>query len=333
MSKPVSEWDEAHILSLPKENDEFDRKGSKALDLTLEDVNEAKVLVGLAKQLSAFANSHGGKIIYGLNDEGFIDNGGVSTRVKNGTREWLEREVAGLTEYAIVGVRVHEFEGKGTDSKIAEGKALYIIEIPDSDRAPHQSKRDCLYYVRLNSQSIPAPHWMIEDIRNRQKHPNVSLRLEVTDVSLRQDTSDRSFFAADVSLDIVVVNEGALKSTDTYLLLKPQQGHFNQTYDKEIADRLTGCEKDYYGWTLNRPLAPKSERRFRSSYHFATRNRPSSGSEARWRDEEGQVFLGDMGILWTLFADNAPPKTGTLTMKEVGILDGVFKRGIENYGL
>jgi hypothetical protein len=29
MLKPVSEWDEAYILSLPKENNEVERKGSQ----------------------------------------------------------------------------------------------------------------------------------------------------------------------------------------------------------------------------------------------------------------------------------------------------------------
>ena len=69
MSKPVSEWDEAYILSLPKENNEFERKGSKKRDLTLPGVDENEVLNELAKQLSAFANTGGGRIIYGVKIE------------------------------------------------------------------------------------------------------------------------------------------------------------------------------------------------------------------------------------------------------------------------
>jgi hypothetical protein len=53
MLKPVSEWDEAYILSLPKENNEFERKSSQMLDLTLPRVNEDQVLNELAKQSRA----------------------------------------------------------------------------------------------------------------------------------------------------------------------------------------------------------------------------------------------------------------------------------------
>jgi len=157
MSRPLSQWDEDYILSLPKENNEFDRKGSKLLDLTLDGVKEGHVLDELAKQLSAFANMRGGKIIYGLTNDGTVDNGGVSTQIKEGgTKEWLERQVAVLTDYEILGVGVREFVPESPNSQIQQGKALYLIDVPDSDRAPHQSRRDHKYYVRLNSQSQPA---------------------------------------------------------------------------------------------------------------------------------------------------------------------------------
>src|SRR6266404_4970868 len=174
MAKPVTEWDEAYILSLPKENSEIERKGRMKLDLAAG-ADENDVLDELAKQLSALANTGGGKLIYGLKDDGTVDNGGVSTQIKNGTKEWLERRIPGITDYEILGFNVHEFEPKSPSSQIQHGKAIYIVDIPDSDRAPHQSNRDMKYYVRLGSQSLPASHKLIEDIRNRQKHPNVSL--------------------------------------------------------------------------------------------------------------------------------------------------------------
>jgi len=183
MSKPVVEWTEDDVLSLPRdENDTFERKGAKLLDLTLPQVNEGDVLNELAKQLSAFANCGGGQIIYGLDDGGGVDNGGVarSLRGRQSTKEWLENRISTLTDFEIVGVNVYEILPKQSGSSLDQNKSLYVVDVPDSDRAPHQSKRDLKYYVRLGGRSEPASHRLIEDIRNRATHP----LLEVHDVRI-----------------------------------------------------------------------------------------------------------------------------------------------------
>ena len=93
MPKPTAEWTEDDVLSLPAdENDTFERKGVPLLDLTLPQVREDNVLNELAKQLSAFANTGGGRIIYGLTNAGTVDNGGVARSIKGrqSTKEWLE---------------------------------------------------------------------------------------------------------------------------------------------------------------------------------------------------------------------------------------------------
>ena len=56
MKRPAAEWDEEYVLSLPTgENDWFERKGSKLLDLNAG-AKEGHVRSELGKQLSAFAN-------------------------------------------------------------------------------------------------------------------------------------------------------------------------------------------------------------------------------------------------------------------------------------
>ena len=89
--KPVSEWDEAYILSLPVgEFDWLEAKGRRSLDLTIPNVTEDTVLATISKEVSAFANSGGGTLIYGLTDpksgdtEWHVDDGGVSVTVKRG---------------------------------------------------------------------------------------------------------------------------------------------------------------------------------------------------------------------------------------------------------
>jgi hypothetical protein len=183
MSIPVAEWSEDDVLLLPLgESDEFERKGARALDLTISNVREADVRDELAKQLSAFANTGGGQIIYGLDNNGNVDNGGIARvlRGRQSTKEWLEDVIPNLTDFEIIGFNVYEIRPKATASSISEGKSLYVVHVPDSERAPHQSKRDLKYYVRLGGKSQPASHRLIEDIRNRATHP----RIEVHDLQV-----------------------------------------------------------------------------------------------------------------------------------------------------
>jgi len=181
MLKPASTWDEGYVLGLPVgESDLFERKGSRLLDLTVAGVDENRVRSELAKQLSAFANTGGGRIIYGVADNGAVDQGGVSQIVKGSTKGWLEDVIPTCTEFEIVGTNVYEILPTSGASTINAGKAVYIVDVPDSERAPHQSRHDNVYYIRLGGKSRPASHRIIEDIRNRIRHP----RMEIGEIKI-----------------------------------------------------------------------------------------------------------------------------------------------------
>jgi hypothetical protein len=178
MSKPVVEWTEDDVLSLPSgENDAFERKGTRLLDLTVPGVREGDVRDELAKQLSAFANTGGGQVVYGLNNDGTVDSGGVAriSKGRQSTKEWLEDVIPNLTDFEIIGFNVHEIKLKPSGSTILPDRSLFVVDIPDSERAPHQSKRDLKYYIRLAGKSHPASHRIIEDIRNRARHPRIEI--------------------------------------------------------------------------------------------------------------------------------------------------------------
>jgi hypothetical protein len=318
--KPVSEWDEVFILSLPQEDNRLERKGAMKLDLSAG-ANQDDVLAELAKQLSAFSNMGGGRIIYGLKDDGTVDNGGVSTQVKNGTKEWLERRIPELTEFEITGFGVYEFGPKAADSQIRTGKAIYVVDVPDSDRAPHQSTKDQRYYVRLGSQSLPAPHKLIEDIRNRQRHPRVTLGQVSLELRSREPTEDRELYALVVTLTVSLVNEGALKSVDTFLSLNPDFGHMDFLLDKEVASGVTGVKPPLYMWQVQRPIPPRSQVSFRIGFHLTVRyvfHPPSSLNQ--WY-EDGGTRLEDVAIEWTIFADSAAPREGRVTMNDIGLIE------------
>jgi hypothetical protein len=224
MSKPVASWEEDDVLSLPPgENDTFERKGARLLDLTIPSVNENDVRDELAKQLSAFANTGGGQIIYGLADSGAVDNGGVarSVRGRQTTKAWLENVIPNLTEFEIIGFNVYEVPPKLAGSSLAPDKSIYVVDVPDSDRAPHQSRRDLRYYVRLSGNSLPASHRLTEDIRNRARHPKLRIEhLRVYNaISFSQPTvsGPKSNFELTVSLAFDVCNVGRVQARTSCL--------------------------------------------------------------------------------------------------------------------
>jgi hypothetical protein len=171
--KDLYEWTEEDVQRLPGQEDfTFDRKRSDVLIQLASGPTSAKKRLDLSADISAFANSRGGYLVFGVTDTGEID-GGVSTSLKGkNTAEWLDLLLPGLVEPTIRNVRIAAITPIGTNSKIGPAKALYVIQIPDSEDAPHQAK-DLRYYVRISGHNTPAEHWMIEDIRGRSKTPKI----------------------------------------------------------------------------------------------------------------------------------------------------------------
>ncbi len=321
--RPVAEWDEDFVLSLPSgENDQFERKGTLMLDVTAG-ANEGKARDELAKQLSAFANAGGGQIIYGLTDDGSVDSGGVSEAIRGSTKEWLEDLIPGLTDFEIVGVNVKPIASESTQSQLEKGKALYIVDVPDSDRAPHQSTRDRRYYVRLGGKSFPASHRLIEDIRNRAKHPKIDLRIGLGDIvcrSLRFDQKDLSLL---VPIQIQLQNLGVLKSQNTCFYFEinvacPAVNSFSESLAPHSGDHF----RNHSFWELAVPLYPGMtiDATIELALNVAiTYSAKTVGSPyPAWVETANpQCDLQTVDCGWTLFADNAPPKRGTVTLGDL----------------
>jgi predicted HTH transcriptional regulator len=176
-------WTEDHIEGLPREDNRIERNGS-----LIGDWADGKLREELAKQMSAFANTGGGNLILGANDRGLIDGGlRLSWKGHQSTKDWLEDIIPHLTDPEVIGCRVIDVHRSGNSSHIEADKGVFVIEIPDSERAPHQSTVDLRYYVRLGSKSLPAPHRLIEDIRNRVRHPKIEVRK--IDINVSRDGS------------------------------------------------------------------------------------------------------------------------------------------------
>ena len=132
-----------------------------------------------------FANSGGGTLIYGLTDpepgetEWNVDDGGVDVMIKkNGTKEWLETVIPNQMEPPLEKFNVYAIPPSSLGTNIRQNRALFVVEVPDSPKAPHQAK-DYRYYSRVASRAQPIRHRQVLDILNRQQHPELKLRFRL----------------------------------------------------------------------------------------------------------------------------------------------------------
>ena len=155
-------WTESEVLSFPLGEHALLERKSGAL---LTDYERA-----MAKALSALANSGGGYLIFGQKDDGSFD-GLPEKKGETPIREWLEQKLPYLVSYPLQDFRVHNVEPDAATS-IPANMTVIIIEIGDSNLAPHQSAKDNLYYYRVGGHSKPAPHFYLETLRGRSRFPN-----------------------------------------------------------------------------------------------------------------------------------------------------------------
>lgn len=168
--KPVAMWSEEklnqYITDKVEENSHLDYKASGSLDLSGGAKAQATKKNEIAKDVSAFANSDGGTIIYGIaeyNEESThlpekidpIDRTLI-------TKETLERIINTRISPTIQDIKITPV----TIGEEQNNKVVYVVEIPKGNTA-HQAS-DKRYYRRYNFESIMMEDWEIKDIINRQ---------------------------------------------------------------------------------------------------------------------------------------------------------------------
>lgn len=149
-----------------EENIHLDYKGPGSLAKISQKRDE------IVKDVSAFANSDGGTIIYGVTEYTDASRKHLPEAIEpisraGFSREWLEQVISNASP------RIHDVRIYPIPMPDDETKCLYVFEIPRGETA-HQAT-DCKYYRRFNFESVPMRDHEIRDVMNRIKVP----RLEV----------------------------------------------------------------------------------------------------------------------------------------------------------
>jgi hypothetical protein len=147
-----------------EESINLDYKSARAID------NSPKKNKEIAKHISAFANSDGGIIIYGIEEN---DHRPQSLSFVDGnqfTKEWLENIIDSHIHQKIHDLIIYPIRVKGDVEK-----TVYLVKIPPSDNVPHQCS-DKVYYRRYNFKSVPMEEYEIRLLYNRVSNSEMDFK-------------------------------------------------------------------------------------------------------------------------------------------------------------
>jgi len=163
---PPANWNEHEILQLiqnaQEEFLELDFKRADSLKNT--DTNKKEI----SKDVSAFANTIGGTIIYGIEEypappHAAVNISPVNPRVT--TKEWLEQVINSNIQPRIPGIRITPITLSSRPDS-----AVFVVTIPEGATAYQAS--DKKYYKRFNFESVPMYDYEIRQIQDRVTRPS-----------------------------------------------------------------------------------------------------------------------------------------------------------------
>jgi len=133
---------------------------------------ESTPILELCKDVSAMANSAGGQIIYGIEEDrkthkpARVDDGVADQKI---TREWLHQILSSRIQPRIDGVQIQRIP-------LSERGNGYVITVPQTMNGPHQAP-DKKYYKRFELEAKAMEDYEIRDILRRSTTPDLELQL------------------------------------------------------------------------------------------------------------------------------------------------------------
>ncbi|RYY45119.1 MAG: ATP-binding protein [Chitinophagaceae bacterium] len=160
---------------------------------------EPSVKKEISKDISAIANSDGGLIFYGINEENHVANSASFIDGTLFTKEWLENVIISNIQPKVNDLKIFPVRFED-DIK----KTIYVVKIPQSSLSPHING-DKKYYRRFNFQSVPMEEYEIRNLYLRQRESKVYAdRVIVKPVEKnKQNVDEYSFYT-----EVQIINDG-----------------------------------------------------------------------------------------------------------------------------
>lgn len=138
----------------------------------------------ILRTISAFLNSSGGILIWGAPKDTVVDKGKfkvckgeLSPLPIRKEKDQLINRISSSISYMPTSIRVERLE--------KNDQYIYIFEITESDSKPHQYNG--IYYIRLDGQSKPAPHYIVDALFKQIQFPDVEGCINFSKIQFTHD--------------------------------------------------------------------------------------------------------------------------------------------------
>jgi len=272
-----------------KESLYLDYKQAAALENTDGKKNE------ISRDISSFANSDGGQIIYGIKERKHLPIEIDGLEIEK--RQWLNQVVNSRIYPRISELRIQEIPLKS-------GKYAFIVSIPQSYTA-HQA-HDRRYWKRTELNKEQMYDYEIKQTINRGREPRLKMIIPEDDSKFNSKVSQ-------LSLKLIIKNEGSIsaKSPEIYVHIPTELSPVSQgdwlklsNLSRKSSKMISGCKQYWLEW----------EHEYVSPIHPGQRVSISSGRndtlaihpEPLWGKEVS--FSG----YYEIYAENMTPKYGEI---------------------
>lgn len=226
----------------------------------------------ISKDVSAFANSAGGIIIYGIDEFNDPTKKHLPEKINpvnrtEFTKEWLEQIINSNISPKISGLIIHPI----TVGKTEDNNVVYVVEIPQSNTA-HQAK-DKRYYKRYNFESVAMDDYEVKDIINRTNKTDIEINFQ-NDYGPKWFKKYAETDNTKITAQIWANNKGnkvaqflqvfiSGRKEASEFIIKPyvKKGQdFQLLFSNEVERKLTISDNDFIIGTDRNPILPRTRR-------------------------------------------------------------------------
>jgi hypothetical protein len=257
----------------------------------------------IAKHVSAFANSEGGILVFGVQCDEFDKDKPIAIsglHPRNGVED-LDRIITAAIRPEIQGLA----RKKISDAEIA----VLLVYVPASDEGPHQSMKHKQYFHRSGAQSIAMEHYLVQRYFGRHFYPR--LHIEVKEPAGIRAMYPKKTWTHYFSFQFLIGNNGKgnasscsgqiILPTSRFVVTNHAATYF--TAQVEQSRSWQTDESGPYYFVISRDIHPGSTYCF---FELAI----------AFHRQHLESFAAQPFLSWEIFAEGMVPQKGQFTLSE-----------------